>query len=112
MADTQISPGRYCGEACEAITGLRFERHSEVYGRLIVDESTEEGAFDSANSPQECQTSAGVPFQLAASPVQFDEHSVTPIRAPELNEHGDAIFEELDFDWDAIVDLKVRGVVA
>ena len=33
-------------------------------------------------------------------------------RAPEFNEHGDAILGALGLDWDAIVDLKVRGVVA
>ena len=32
-------------------------------------------------------------------------------RAPEFNEHGDAILTELGLDWDTIVDLKVRGVV-
>ena len=32
-------------------------------------------------------------------------------RAPEFNEHGDAILEELGIDWDTIVDLKVRSVV-
>ena len=53
-----------------------------------------------------------MPFQLAAAPVQFDQEPAVPHRAPELNEHGDAILEELGFDWDAIVDLKVRGVVA
>ena len=61
---------------------------------------------------QDCETAAGVPFKLAAAPVQFDEEPAVPHRAPELNEHGDAILEELGFDWDAIVDLKVRGVVA
>lgn len=35
-----------------------------------------------------------------------------PRRAPELNEHGDAILGELGLDWDAIIDLKARGVVA
>jgi hypothetical protein len=35
-----------------------------------------------------------------------------PGRAPEFNEHGDAILEELGVDWDTIVDLKVRGVIA
>ena len=36
----------------------------------------------------------------------------TPRRAPEFNEHGDEILAELGLDWDAIIDLKVRGVVA
>jgi crotonobetainyl-CoA:carnitine CoA-transferase CaiB-like acyl-CoA transferase len=44
--------------------------------------------------------------------VQFDETPAVPGRAPEFNEHGDAILTELGLDWDSIVDLKVRGVVA
>lgn len=61
---------------------------------------------------QDCVTADGTPFRLAAAPVQFDGAPAVPGRAPSLNEHGDAILEELGFDWDAIVDLKVRGVVA
>ena len=53
-----------------------------------------------------------MPFQLVAAPVQFDEEPATPGRAPEFNEHGDDILAELGLDWDTIVDLKVRGVVA
>jgi crotonobetainyl-CoA:carnitine CoA-transferase CaiB-like acyl-CoA transferase len=60
----------------------------------------------------DCQTAAGTPFKLAAAPVQYDEQAALPGRAPEFNEHGDAILGDLGFDWDAIVDLKVRGVVA
>jgi hypothetical protein len=44
--------------------------------------------------------------------VQFGEEPPVPGRAPEFNEHGDAILEELGVDWDTIVDLKVRGVIA
>ena len=61
---------------------------------------------------QECETAAGTPFQLVAAPVQYDEEPAAPGRAPEFNEHGDAILAELGLDWDTIVDLKVRGVVA
>jgi len=61
---------------------------------------------------QDCVAANGTPFRLVAAPVQFDEEPATPGRAPELNEHGDAILTELGLDWDAIVDLKVRGVVA
>ena len=61
---------------------------------------------------QDCETAAGTPFQLVAAPVQFDEEPPGPQRAPEFNEHGDEILAELGLDWDTIVDLKVRGVVA
>ena len=61
---------------------------------------------------QDCVTASGAPFRLVAAPVQYDEEPAKPGRAPELNEHGDAILAELGLDWDAIVDLKIRGVVA
>jgi crotonobetainyl-CoA:carnitine CoA-transferase CaiB-like acyl-CoA transferase len=58
------------------------------------------------------ETSSGTPFQLAAAPVTFGDELPTTHRAPEFNEHGDAILESLGYDWDAIIDLKVRGIVA
>ena len=61
---------------------------------------------------QPCKTAAGVPFQLVAAPVQFDEQSAAPGRAPEFNEHGDASLSDLGLDWDTVVDIEVRGVVA
>jgi crotonobetainyl-CoA:carnitine CoA-transferase CaiB-like acyl-CoA transferase len=60
----------------------------------------------------ECENAEGVAFQLATAPVQYDEEPAPPKRAPEFNEHGDAILEGLGLDWDTVVDLKVRGVVA
>ena len=85
-------------------------------GQWAVVQDTLEAAADPQSVAngyiQECETAAGVPFRLTAAPVQFDGAPARPGRAPELNEHGDAILEELGFDWDAIVDLKVRGVVA
>jgi crotonobetainyl-CoA:carnitine CoA-transferase CaiB-like acyl-CoA transferase len=61
---------------------------------------------------QECKTADGVSFRLAAAPVEYDGQPAKPKRAPEFNEHGDAILGELGLDWDTVVDLKVRGVVA
>ncbi len=92
------------------------DRLASFSGQWAVVQDTLEAAVDPqtlANGyVQDCETAAGVPFKLAAAPVQFDEEPAAPRRAPELNEHGDQILEELGFDWDAIVDLKVRGVVA
>jgi len=60
----------------------------------------------------DCETSDGIPFRLAASPIQYDEEPATPKRAPEFNEHGDDILARLGLDEEAIIDLKVKGVVA
>jgi crotonobetainyl-CoA:carnitine CoA-transferase CaiB-like acyl-CoA transferase len=55
----------------------------------------------------------GETYMLATAPVQFDGQVPTPARAPGFNEHGDAILsEELGLDWDRIVELKVKGIVA
>jgi crotonobetainyl-CoA:carnitine CoA-transferase CaiB-like acyl-CoA transferase len=61
---------------------------------------------------QDCTTASGTPFQLVAAPVQFDGEPAVPTRAPEFNEHGDSILAGIGFDQDAIIDLKIRGVVA
>ena len=47
-----------------------------------------------------------------AGPIQYDGEPTRPRRAPEFNEQGDEILAGLGLDWDAIVDLKLRGVVA
>jgi len=61
---------------------------------------------------QECETAAGDKFRLVAVPVQYDGEAAAPNRAPDFNEHGDAILESLGLDWDTIIDLKLRNVVA
>jgi crotonobetainyl-CoA:carnitine CoA-transferase CaiB-like acyl-CoA transferase len=61
---------------------------------------------------QPCKTAAGAAFHMVAAPVQYDEQPAAPGRAPEFNEHGDAILADLGLDWETVVDLKVRGVVA
>ena len=85
-------------------------------GQWAVVQDTLEAAVDPqtvANGyVQECHTASGTPFRLVAAPVQFDEEPAVPTRAPEFNEHGDSILATLGLDEDAIIDLKVRGIVA
>ncbi len=89
---------------------------TDFTGQWAVAQDTLEAASDPqtiANGyVQECETSAGVRFKLVTAPVQYDEEPATPKRAPEFNEHGDKILADLGLDWDTVVDLKVRGVIA
>jgi len=92
------------------------ERLADFSGQWVTVQDTLEAASDPqtvANGyVQECRTAAGAPYQLAAAPVQYDGKAAVPKRAPEFNEHGDEILTDLGLDWDTIIDLKVRGVVA
>ena len=92
------------------------ERLSDFSGQWAVVQDTLEVAADAQTVANgyisDCETAGGTKYRLATAPVQFDGEPARPSRAPEFNEHGDAILEGLGLDWDAIVDLKVRGVVA
>ena len=92
------------------------ERLADFSGQWTVAQDTLEAAADPqtvANGyVQELQTAEGNAFKLVTAPVQFGGEAATSDRAPAFNEHGDAILTGLGLDWDAIVDLKVRGVVA
>jgi crotonobetainyl-CoA:carnitine CoA-transferase CaiB-like acyl-CoA transferase len=91
-------------------------RLADFTGQWTMVQDTLEAASDPqavANGyVQELATADGTPFKLAAAPVEFGGEPARPRRAPGFNEHGDAILGELGLDWDKIVDLKVRGVVA
>jgi crotonobetainyl-CoA:carnitine CoA-transferase CaiB-like acyl-CoA transferase len=92
------------------------ERLADFSGQWAVVQDTLEAAADPQSVANgyvgDCATADGTPFQLATAPVQYDEKPASPGRAPEFNEHGDAILADLGLDWDTIMDLKIRGVVA
>jgi crotonobetainyl-CoA:carnitine CoA-transferase CaiB-like acyl-CoA transferase len=93
------------------------EKLQDFIGQWAVVQDTLEAAHDHQSVAngyiQDCETAEGVPFKLVAAPIQYGEQPAQPRRAPEFNEHGDGILsDELGLDWDTIVDLKVRGVVA
>jgi crotonobetainyl-CoA:carnitine CoA-transferase CaiB-like acyl-CoA transferase len=61
----------------------------------------------------EAETKEGVRFPLVSTPVQFDGNPSPTRRAPEFNEHGDDILvSDVGLEWDEIIDLKLKGVVA
>ena len=92
------------------------EKLEPFSGQWTVVQDTLEAAADRQSVAngyvQDCETADGLTFQLAAAPVQFGQEAAKPKRAPEFNEHGDAILESIGLDMDAIIDLKVKGVVA
>ncbi|MGH9091999.1 MAG: CaiB/BaiF CoA transferase family protein [Acidimicrobiales bacterium] len=92
------------------------ERLAGFPGQWAVVQGTLEAAADPqtvANGYlQDCRTAKGAPFRLVTVPVQYNESPAPVARAPEFNEHGDAVLAELGLDGDAILDLKIRGVVA
>jgi len=91
----------------------RFDRFS---GQWAIVQNTLEAAGDQqtvANAYiQDYATSEGTAFKLASPPIRFGDEAPTPKRAPEFNEHGDEILESIGLDMEAIIDLKVKGVVA
>jgi crotonobetainyl-CoA:carnitine CoA-transferase CaiB-like acyl-CoA transferase len=58
------------------------------------------------------ETADGIPFELGATPVQFDEQPTPTARSPLFNEHGDEILQELGMDWDQIIELRAAGAIA
>jgi crotonobetainyl-CoA:carnitine CoA-transferase CaiB-like acyl-CoA transferase len=111
-------------EAAEALEGIFAtgtleewkEKLADFNGQWTVVQHTLEAADDPQSVAngyvQEIANSEGKPFHLSAAPVQYDDAPATPRRAPEFNEHGDEILGELGLDFEAVLDLKVRGVVA
>jgi len=92
------------------------DRLSDFSGQWTVVQDTLEAAVDPQTVANgyiaDLETSEGVAFKLASAPVTFGGEPPQPRRAPEFNEHGDAILADLGLDWDTVIDLKVRGVVA
>jgi crotonobetainyl-CoA:carnitine CoA-transferase CaiB-like acyl-CoA transferase len=112
------------GEAMDLLRATFAEHTADEWRARLADFSGQwamvQDTLEAASDPQtvangyvqDCETAEGVPFQLAAAPVQYDGQAAAPRRAPGFNEHGDDILAGLGIDWDTIVDLKVRGVVA
>lgn len=61
---------------------------------------------------QDVATSAGTPFKLVATPVQFGDTPAAPQRAPDFNEHGQEILtRDLGLTIEEAVELQISGAV-
>jgi crotonobetainyl-CoA:carnitine CoA-transferase CaiB-like acyl-CoA transferase len=92
------------------------ERFKTLKGQWTVVQDTLEVAADPQMKANGylvgAQTRDGTPFELVASPVQFDGERGKTRRAPEFNEHGDEILAELGVDQQRVLDLKISGALA
>ena len=53
----------------------------------------------------------GKVFKLVAAPIQFNEKPADIRRGPAWGEHTDEVLQELGYEMDEIIDLKVKGAV-
>jgi len=103
----------------EAIGSRTLSEWTERFKTLRGQWAPVQNSLEVAEDPQAramgflaaSQTADGTPFELAASPVQFDEQPTPTRRAPDFNEHGDEILGELGLDIEAIIRLRMEGAV-
>jgi crotonobetainyl-CoA:carnitine CoA-transferase CaiB-like acyl-CoA transferase len=60
---------------------------------------------------REVTAASGTVFKMVPSPLQFNETPPDLTRAPDHGEHTDMVLGELGLDMDAILELKIKGVV-
>ena len=60
---------------------------------------------------QKVMCSAGIELPIVSVPMQFDGAALPIGTSPELGADSDAVLASLGYDEDAIIDLKVQGVV-
>lgn len=53
----------------------------------------------------------GTTIPMVGVPMLYDGQPLSSVRSPELGADSDALLESLGYDEDAIIDLKVQGVV-
>jgi crotonobetainyl-CoA:carnitine CoA-transferase CaiB-like acyl-CoA transferase len=60
---------------------------------------------------REVEAKSGTVFRMVPSPLQFDERPPDLTRAPEHGEHTDEVIGALGYDQDALLELKIKGVI-
>jgi crotonobetainyl-CoA:carnitine CoA-transferase CaiB-like acyl-CoA transferase len=60
---------------------------------------------------REVTAASGATFRLVPSPLQFDEELPDLTRAPDHGEHTEEVLQELGYDMDQIMELKISGAI-
>jgi crotonobetainyl-CoA:carnitine CoA-transferase CaiB-like acyl-CoA transferase len=60
---------------------------------------------------RDVEAKSGTVFRMVPSPLQFDERPPDLTRAPDHGEHTDEVVGELGYDQEALLDLKIKGVI-
>lgn len=112
------------GEACWAEVKALFASKTLVEWREIL--ARQDGQWDVVQEVGEMQHDPqvqangylkrvdygdGTEIPMVGVPMLFDGKAMTSRRSPELGADSDAILESLGYDEDAVIDLKVQGVV-
>ena len=103
----------------EALAGKTLAEWTERFQTLRGQWAPVQNSLEVGSDPQAramgylaaSETADGTPFELPASPVQFDEQPTPTRRSPDFNEHGDEILEEIGLDMEAIIALRMTGAV-
>ena len=103
----------------EALAGKTLAEWTERFQTLRGQWAPVQNSLEVGSDPQAramgylaaSETADGTPFELPASPVQFDEQPTPTRRSPDFNEHGDEILEEIGLDMEAIIALRMKGAV-
>ena len=78
----------------------------QTLGEVIRDPQVEANGYIA-----EIQDADGKSFKLVTAPLQFDEQPAQPTRGPGHGEHTDDILQELGYDMDELLELKIKGAI-
>jgi crotonobetainyl-CoA:carnitine CoA-transferase CaiB-like acyl-CoA transferase len=104
----------------EEFSKRTLEEWRELLANFSGQWTVVQNVLETANDPQvlanryvrDYEAANGKPFRLTSPPIRFGGEDAPARRAPTFHEQGDDVLLELGLDWDALIDLKVRGIVA